>query len=296
MSGGGSSSPSGSTTSTQNTAPWTVQQPYLQQGFQNAATLANNGGPQYFPGQTYATETPTQQTALADQATLGLTGSPVTGAASDAITRLLSPNFPTANPGNGFYQGVLSGSSPAINAAVANATPGLLDAFTGGGAVTKSSSAPYAIGQGVANAVAGQMLPAAQGLSNNFNTATQQQGWDTALAAPAAQGLAYTDLGHAYDAGSTQQGQNQNVINDAVARYNYGQTQPYNLLDWYNGAVGGSYGSTGSLTTPYFTQRSGGLGGALGGAASGAALGSMIMPGWGTAIGAAGGGLLGGLS
>jgi hypothetical protein len=31
----------------------------------------------------------------------------------------------------------------------------------------------------------------------------------------------------------------------------------------------------------------------LGGAASGAAMGSMIMPGWGTAIGAVGGGLLG---
>lgn len=296
--GSGGSSPSGTTTQTQQTAPWSVQQPFLQQGFTNAQALANTGGPNYYPGTTFAPETPTQQAALGYQAQLGLTGSPVTGAASSAMTNILNPNFLNSNPANGFYNGVLSGDSPAINAAVARAAPGLEDQFTGGGAVTKPSSAPFAISRGIGDAVAGQMMGAAQGLGTNYNTAAGQQNSAAAFGAPAAQGLAYNDLSQAYNAGATQQGQNQQVIDDAINRWNYGQTQPYNLLDWYNGAVGGSYGSTGSLTTPYFTQQTGGFGGALSGGLAGAGTGAMIgsvVPGIGTAAGAIGGGIIGAL-
>lgn len=294
MSGGGSQQPSGSTTTVQKSDPWSVQQPFLQTGFNQAQSLFNTGGPQYYPGQTYSPETATQSTALADTSALGLGGGPSSSSgANSAVSNILDPNFLNSNPGNAAYNGILSGNSPAINAAVANATPGLLDTFTGGGTVTAGSAAPYAVGKGVGNAVAGAMLPAAAGLSGNYGQAAGQQNTAAAFGAPAASQLAYGNLSNAYGAGAQQQTMGQNTINDQLSRYNYGQTQPYNLLDWYNGAVGGSFGGTSTLTSPYFTQRSGGLGGALGGAASGAALGSMFGP-WGTGIGAVGGGLLGG--
>lgn len=291
--GGGSQQPSGTTTTIQKADPWSGQQPYLSFGFQQAQNLYNTGGPQYYPGTTYSPETAAQSSAITGTENLGLNGSPTTGAANSAISNILQPGFLNSNPGNQYYNQVLSGNSPAINAAIANATPGLMDAFTGGGAVTPGSAAPYAVGQGIGNAVAGVMGNAAQGLSNNYSQAAGQQNTAAAFGAPATQQMGYTDLSNAYNAGGQQQQQGQNVINDQLARYNYGQTQPYNLLDWFNGATGGSYGGTSTLTSPYFTQQSGGIGGALGGAAGGAALGSMFGP-WGTGIGALAGGLLGG--
>lgn len=295
---GGSSptpQPSGSTTTVQKSDPWSVQQPFLESGFNQAQKLFDTGGPQYFPGQTYSPETGTQSAALAGTGALGLGGGPSSsGAANAETTNILNPSFLNANPGNDFYNQVLSGNSPSINAAVARATPGLMDSFTGGGAVTAGSAAPFAVGRGVGDAVAGAMMPAAQGLSSNFGQAAGQQNTAAAFGAPAASQMAYGNLANANAAGGQQQALNQNVINDQLSRYNFQQTQPYNLLDWYNGATGGSYGGTSTLTSPFFSQQSGGLGGALGGAAAGGALGTMFMPGIGTGIGALAGGLLGG--
>jgi Chaperone of endosialidase len=321
----GSSAPSGSTTTVQNTSPWAGQIPYLtgtgqtpgtlyssgNQGspgaagqpldgipgvMPSAASLYENYSPSYYPGTTYSPETDQQSSAISGTENLGLNGSPITGASNSAAMNILNPNFLNSNPGNSYYNGVLSGNSPSINAAVANVEPGIMDQFTGGGAVTPGSGASYGVGQGVGNAIAGQMNNAAAGLANNYNTAAGQQ--NTAnLIAPSTQGMAYTDLSNAYGAGSTQQGLNQNTINDAISRYNYNQTQPLNMLDWYSGLTTGSTGGgTSTLTSPYFTQSSGGgLTGGLSGAASGAALGSAAGP-YGTAGGAILGGLLGAFS
>lgn len=335
MAGGGSSQPSGSTTTTQNSSPWTGQQGYLSGiggpggifdassanylpsgaatnnmpipgtnvtppagqyalgALPSAASLYANYAPQYYPGTTYAPETGAQSAAITGQENLGLTGTPDAAASNSAEGNILSSGFLGSNPGNNYYQGVLSGNSPSINAAVANVEPGILDQFTQGGAVSPNSGAGYAVGQGVGNAIAGQMNNAAAGLASNYNTAAGQQNTAAAFGAPAAQAMNYTDLANAYGAGSTQQGLAQNTINDAVTRYNYGQTLPYNLLDQYLGGISGSYGGTSSLTTPYFTQQTGGLGGAASGALSGASAGSVFGPS-GAGIGAIAGGLLGG--
>ena len=304
MSGGGGG-PSGTTTQIQKSDPWSGVQPYLTSGgnftptgvpgyngptqgltavpglYQSAADLFASGGPQYYPGQTYAGETANQAAGLATAGNLGAT-------ATGAEGNILSSGFLNSNPGNAAYQGILSGNSPAIRAAVANVEPGIMDQFTGGQTVTPNSGAAYGVGQGVGNAIASQMLPAAQGLSENYSQAAGQQNTAAAFGAPSAAGIQV-------NAGGQQQALNQNVINDQIARYNYGQTQPYNLLDWYNGVLAGAPGGTSTLTTPYFTQRTGGFGGALSGAVSGAGLGSMFGP-WGAGIGGIGGGLLGGFA
>lgn len=273
-----------------------------------AAALYQNYAPQYYPGTTYAPETSAQSSAITGQENLGLSGSPITGAANSAAANILNPNFLNSNPGSSIYSSMANGpqENAAIQSAVANATPGLLDSFTGGNRLN-SPGAAYAVGQGVTNAAAPYVLQAqqqaAQGLSQNYSTAAGQQ--NTAdLTAPGIQGMSYTDLANAYGAGTAQQGLSQNTINDQVARYNYGQTLPYNLLDQYLGGVSGNFGSTQSLSTPYFSQQTGGLGGAvtggLGGAAAGALAGTYLFPGVGTllgaGIGAGAGGLLGGFS
>lgn len=192
--------------------------------------------------------------------------------AQDAAARGLTQNFglglgATGQAASGMQQGYLGGLSAQQQAA-------------------DSMSRNYQTGLlGLAQA--------GQGLSQNFSNAGSQQN-QAGLLAPQLAQMPYQDIQQLYSAGAQQQGLNQNVINDAMTRYNYNQTLPYNLLNYYGGALQGNYGGTSSLESPYFAQSGGGggIGGALGGAASGAALGSMFGP-WGTGIGAVGGGLLG---
>lgn len=58
---GGGSSPAGQTTSTQQSAPWAGQAPYLSEQFQGAQGLYQGAGPQYYPSSTYAPLTLNQQ-------------------------------------------------------------------------------------------------------------------------------------------------------------------------------------------------------------------------------------------
>ncbi len=293
MPGGGGSSPApaGNTTTVQKSDPWEGQQPYLKTGFAEAQKLFDAGGPQYYPDQTYAGPTDAMNQALQKQINLASGGNPLTQASTDAAMARFSPDYLTSNPGNAYYQSMGNGPElqAAIQSAVSQATPGLLDTFTQGNRLN-SPGAAYAVSQGITNAAAPVLMAgkqaAAQGISNNYNTAGQQQN-QAMLLAPELQSMPYNDISQLYSAGQQQQGNQQATINDAMAKYNYEQTQPFNLLDWYNASVGGSFGGTSTLTSPYFQQQGGGLGGlgTLGGALAG---GLTLGP-----LGAIGGGLLG---
>lgn len=330
LGGGSSGNPQGSTQSTQKAEPWSAQAPYLEAGFGRAANLFNSGGPQYYPGQTMAAPNAAQSTALYNQANIAGQGSPLTPAVTNATMRTLDPSFLNANPGNAMfgnlaqsanrnpgnaiYRGLANGPQMqgAINSAVQQATPGLLDTFTRGNRLS-SPGAAFAVSQGLGQAAAPYLLhgqqaaaqglsqnyatglgakqAAAAGVSGNFGQAAQQQN-QAALMAPQLQQMPYNDLSKLYQAGEQQQGLQQQGINDQMARFNFNQTQPYNLLDWYNSSVGGNFGGTSTLTSPYFMPQRGGVSGALSGGFGGAALGSMFgMP----MVGAGVGGLLGGI-
>lgn len=97
--------------------------------------------------------------------------------------------------------------------------------------------------------------------------------------APTTQQMKYTDPSQLYAAGSTEQSLGQSGINDAVQRWNYEQSAPYQKLAQYLGAVTGNYGGTTTLTQP--NQNGGAMGilGGLGSAASGIASLFSLFPG-----------------
>ena len=291
--GGGSTQPAGNTVTTQTSAPWAGQVPYITHGLQRASDLFSTGGPQYFPGTTYAPATQGQTQGLQGIVDYGLNGgSPVINASTNAATNILNPNFLNSNPGNAGFNDILNGGA-GMKEAIARATPGLLDTFTQGNRLN-SPGAAYAVSKGIGDAAAAQELGAAGGLSSNYNAATQAQNQANFIAPNTAQ-LPTMPLEAAVNAGGQQQTLGQNTINDAIARYNFNQTRPFNLLNWYNGAVGGNLGGTSTLTTPYFTQPTGGFGAGLAGAAGGAGLGGSIFGPYGAAGGGILGGVLGGL-
>lgn len=57
-----------------------------------------------------------------------------------------------------------------------------------------------------------------------------------------------------FGTGSAQQQLDQQQINDAVARWNFEQSQPWDLLNQYIGQVTGNYGGTTTLNQPFFTN------------------------------------------
>lgn len=311
--GGGSQQPSGQTTTVQKSDPWSGQQPYLTQGFQSAQNLYNSGGPQYYPGTTYSPSTPAQNTALTNQ--IGQAQSdPLSGSALNFTNNTLNGAGLNANPGSAYLQpyangSMLSAQNPYFQnmaaSTLAATEPGLANQFTGGNRMN-SPGAAYGVSQGLGSAIGnlayqnynqGQALQqnAATTIGQNYNTAATQQVQTLGLA-PQSQQMPYADTSALYNAGAQQQQLGQNTINDQMAKYNYQQSQPYNLLDWYNSNIGGSYGSANTLTSPYFSQpgTSPWLG-AAGGALSGAGMGASFGP-YGAAAGAVIGGLYGGLS
>lgn len=331
MSGGGGQT-QGNTTTVQKSDPWSGQQPYLlgtnaSGGTNNpannvpgilptASSLYQQGGPQIFPGQTYAPATGAQNTAIQNQELLGAGGSPINAPAMNYGVNVLQGNQLNANTANQYLTPYANGSMMSAQnpyfqqmaqSTLASVEPGLADQFTQGNRMN-SPGAAYGVSKGLGDAIGGlayQNYQQGQGLAQNaasqiganYNTGVQQQE-NAALLSPQIQSLPYNDATNLYNAGAAQQGLTQNTINDQLSRYNYQQSLPYNMLNWYGGAIGGNYGGTNTLTQPYFQQSGGsggGWGGALGGAASGAAIGSMFGP-YGTAIGAVGGGLVGGLS
>jgi hypothetical protein len=102
----------------------------------------------------------------------------------------------------------------------------------------------------------------------------------------------YRDIARLAEVGTSREDAAQQEIDDAKARYDFAQTEPWERLARYAQLIAGNYGGTTTVNVPG-QRRSVGQG-LLGGATTGAGIGSSIMPGWGTAIGALGGGLLGG--
>lgn len=100
----------------------------------------------------------------------------------------------------------------------------------------------------------------------------------------------WANIGQLGQIGQQVEGKAGQVLGDYQDRFNFYQNRPEgqlnNYVNWVNGA-------SGQMGQKQQDAKDGGAQGALGGAMAGAQVGSQILPGWGTAIGAIGGGLLG---
>ncbi len=109
--------------------------------------------------------------------------------------------------------------------------------------------------------------------------------------APGTLGASQLGFQNMQQAGNTLQGQSQQELDANIARWDYNQQLPMNMLDWYSGLVQGNNLGGSTVTDSQAPQRNKTTG-ALGGAATGASVGSSFGP-YGAAIGAGAGGLLG---
>lgn len=138
-----------------------------------------------------------------------------------------------------------------------------------------------------------QMLKAGMGAVMPYYNQERGRQQQASMVLPGMQEL---EMQKQLQAGGIREGFEQRGIEEDVARFNFEQNKPYNIMQKWaslyaplgaSGTVGGTPGSGSRLA--------GAAGGALSGAATGAALGTAV-PGIGNVAGAAGGAAIGGLT
>ncbi len=273
MSGGSK----GTTTTVQQSDPWSGQQPYLREIFGEAQRLYQQPGPGYYAGQTVAGFAPETETALNAQAARAMSGSPYQQAAGQQLLNTLGGQY--LNAGNPYFSGMAG--------RIANEVRPRLDSQFAASGRYASGAHQEATARALADATASLAYQ---------NYADERSAMQNALGlAPQLAQLDYNDIAQLATVGQTREQMLQAQINDQIARYNFAQQLPYNKLAQYMGLIQGDYGGTYTTTEP----RERGIGGSiLQGAQAGLGIAGALVPGGGllsAGLGAGLGGLLGSL-
>lgn len=299
---GSSSSPS--RTTTVNEPPAFIQ-PYMQYGAQQGRALYETGGPQYYGGNTVVPFSEQTENALGRTEQRALQGSPVNQAAQGYATNTLN-TAPTSQFGAG-QNPYGSGSNPYLDATFNRAADSVQQRlgtqFAGSGRNIDASRAVNADElSGLAERIYGGAYENERGRQYGFDLSerdrmaqdlSQQRAHQFGVAglAPTLANQDYVDLQALGGVGGQVEDLSGRLMEDQAARWDFSQNAPQMNLDNYIARITGGYpGGTQTNTTPTYRNRTAG---AAGGAMAGAQMGSAFGP-WGTAIGAIGGGLLGG--
>lgn len=236
MSGGGGTN----TNTIQNADPWSGQQPYLLDVFQQAQQQYQKQQPQYYPGQTVAQ--PTAATQQGQQMMLDASGQ----AQNTSQSALGYNQFVTGggllNPqANPWLAPAAAGTvQPVYQQLMQSTLPGIRNQFQGAGQMggTRDSLAEgTAIGltnQGALNTIANMYNTAyGQSLAATSAAQTAEPGLISAAAQPGAMASAV---------GTQQQQQAQANINADIAKWNYNQTLPQQALATYAAMISGNFG------------------------------------------------------
>jgi hypothetical protein len=247
----------GFTTTQGSSAPWEVQQPFLQSGFTQAQNLANQGPFQYHGG--LADIDPRMSQALNMQTARAANGSPVMQGADNLATNTLNGNYLSA--GNPYFSGMMDTLGKSI-------APQVQGYFT--------NSRGYGDGNGAApQAFASAMADAGSKLAYQNYSDERGNQLKTSLLAPSLANQDYTDISQLYGAGAQQRGLGQQYIDESNKAANFAQAAPWDMLGKYLQSVQGNYGSQTSQQVPFFqpSTASSALGAGLGLAGIGSLLG-----------------------
>ena len=291
---GGSSGPSGSTTSTTvaQGGPPGYAQPYVKQMLEGAQQRYESAAPEFYPEATYVPASSETETGLAGITAGALQGSPIANAGQQEYLNTLQGNYlsPDSNP---FLQGAIDAATrPVIENYNENIVPSINSTFSKMGRygsepqINALQRSQEGLGRTVGD-IGGNMA---------YQNYANERGIQSAAiqGAPDYANRRFDDARTLLDVGGAREGYSGDVLQDSMARYDFAQNQPQLKVGEYGsniarGVYGGSQNTT--QTTPYFKGGSAATG-ALGGAASGAAVGSAFGPYGalaGAAIGGAGG-------
>ena len=263
--------------------PWSGQQPYLTDIFEQAKQQYYGGQPQYYPGETVAPIDPNTQYAqnYAEQAAQGQLKDVSKAAGQSAVFNLRDAKDVQSNP---YLQSAISAAFTPTIQAFTDPGGALSQARTQFEGAGQFGSSRHALGEGVAYGRLGTALAntastmASEGYTSGLDAAIRQAALlpqtQTGILAPASTAEAVGQSREAYA---------QQLIDAAINEWNFNQNLPAAKLAQYQNLVQGTYGGDSITTSP--AARSNPALGAIGGAATGAVGGAAV----GAQMGSSGG-------
>lgn len=228
---GGGSAPGGGQVS--STTPWGPQQRYLKDIYSRAGQLSNVEMP-FYPGQTVAPQSGATLAGEEMAMERAGRGPGVTGQAEDYYGDVLSGKFMGGNP---YLDKMYSRAAGAVGEQFNRITmPTLEGRFaragrTGGGAY-----------EGAVRGAGGELAEKLAGMGERIygEDYNRERGYmaGAAQAAPGAEAAGYMASDKLREVGAGQESYQQRLINSLIQRYEYGQTEPWQRLQRYSGAIG----------------------------------------------------------
>ena len=303
-------------TTTQTSSVDPALLPYLTQGLERAQSLFLTGQqPEFFPGQTYVSPSAATTESIAQQEAIARQQSPVLQQAQQAYQASLGQVGQTAAGGflnaNPYQQAMMEAATrPLTQQFSQSVLPGISSLYSKSGRLGSGSmeralgTATEAYGRSLGDItanIAGTQYQQERGLQQQ----AQLQQAQLAGLAPQFYGQQFLPSQTLAQVGAQQEAIAAQPLQEQLARYQFGQQLPYQQLQGYLSSVYGTpLGSYGTQTTsaPTYQNRGAGvLGGAIAGGLGGYALGQIpgVSGFFGNqysapALGALGGGLLGG--
>lgn len=222
---------------------------------QNPTTRQVTGAalPDYYPGQTIATDSPETQAALAMRTNRALYGSPLTGAAQNELTKTLGGDYLNSNPYldrtyNQAANSVVNKYNEIVN-------PSIDTAFSKAG---RYGSGAYAQSRNQADRTAAQELG---NLATNIygqNYANERKNQiQGMLYAPDLANQDYYDINQLSNVGDYRTNLAQQQIEADRAKYEYNSNKDIAALQQYMNLIQGNYGGTSTQTNPYYRNSTG---------------------------------------
>lgn len=219
------------------------QQPYLERLFSEAESLYDTGGPEYFPYSTVAPLAPAETEA--QQSLLNYAG----GAASDtAAAALDTQNFllgdvlyPESNPAlTGYIEGAIDPVFERLEEVTLPTIRSGARVAGGQGGTRQALAEGTAIDRATEDALQASSEIASKGYDSGLEALTE----GLALAPTTLYETGTAPAIIASDVGGQQREYGEALLEDAISRYNYGETSPYTALDEFAKIVGSPVGST----------------------------------------------------
>ena len=223
-------------TQTQTNAPWSGALPYINTGLQGAQNLYQSGGPQYYPGQTYAGSNPALNSGIDQLNNISSFFGPLTQTAQGAIGGAINAGHNVANNAQSIYdRGAAIGSDGSMD----NQGYSFFKDLSQGKGPGLSTLQDYASGKylnadnpyfsQMADNIKAQVLP-------SINGSFSQAGRGVSGLAGRAQGQGLGDAIGSLAYNNYQQGLSQQQ-NAANALAGYGVQGGKGLSDIYQGAI-----------------------------------------------------------
>jgi hypothetical protein len=271
--------------------------------------------PEFFPGQTFVSPSAATQEAIAQQEAIARRQSPVLQQSQQAYQQSLGQIGQTAAGGflnaNPYQQAMMEAATrPLTQQFSQSVLPGISSLYSrsgrlGSGAMERAlGTATEAFGRSlgdITSNIAGTQYQQERGLQQQ----AQMQQAQLAGLAPQFYSQQFLPSQTLAQVGAQQEAIAAQPLQEQLARYQFQQRLPYEQLSGYLSSVYGTplgnYGTTTQNAPTYQNRTAGALGGALAGGLGGYALGQAFPSlsfggGFGLpALGAIGGGLLGGL-